>query len=253
MFTQKKFKRLYNALSKEYFKQQSNAYQVKRWKATMPRGGLRGKVDPDVNSRPSSLSRPSVSLRRPPTVYNRIKRLENTVNRIKPELQEFKSGRVTLSSVNALYGNDTDFSIVNNLRDSADFREKVLGDKWMSKGLLLRWFNDDGNVYVNRVVVYMPVRAGNSNTWDPANNAEFVENPDMTAFKVLYDQTYTQRYALEYIHGKIYIPINRITAINSDSQNETVDKGQIRVKMYWGSASTTTNMEYAYSYFFHNI
>lgn len=217
----------------------------------MGKGGLRGKLDPDVNSRPSRMLSPSVSLRRPPTLNNRLQRLEHKVNRIKPEIQEFRVNRTTLTSLNALYSNEVDFSPTENLRDDSTFRDRVTGDKWMSKGLLLRWFNDDGQVYVNRVVIYMPSRAGSS--WAASTNGNYSDIPDSTAFKVLFDQTYTQKFALEYLNGKIYIPINRICMVNSDGTGDPIDKGNLRVKMYWGSGVGTTNMEYAYSYFFHNM
>lgn len=198
---------------------------------------LRGSYNPGSTSNASGNrgnlrgSRVRAVSSRSPTLSNKVRKLERQVRKLKPELKQFVT-----SAAGAPVGagfNKIDNSITRSLISWSEFRDNVNGDQWVNKGLQLNIKSASGAITLMRVVVYVPLRASNV-VWGPTGLTQI---PDMTAFSVLYDQTFSPDFSAGKMFVKAFIKMDRLTKYNSDG--DTIDRNNIRYMVMWETTSTS--------------
>lgn len=211
-------------------------------------GYLRGRVAPGNPSAGYNLrgSKPTKNATRKPTLKNKVDRLERSVAKLKPELQEYDVDRQLTSAV--VFNNNDDFDISDSLKDNASFRDWVTGDKWVNKLLTMQFTSLSAGISRVRVIVYTPKRAGNIGYSNGTN--VFTHQPDMTAFKVYYDNTFIPNSSASFLHEKIEVPIRSVTSYNSE--DDILDRNNIRIVFLWSSTAAGANLEYTANLYYHN-
>lgn len=181
-------------------------------------------------------SRPIINSRSIP-LANKVRRLEYLLNKQKPELQQYRANFSHTPSVVGV--NEKDHDVTLEFVGDPSFRDRVLGDCWYNKKLVLKFFPLDNGSTTLRMIVYIPEKP--SSVWSPATNYQFTQMPDHTAFKVLHDKTYTKTHSTTRLNGTVSVNLgNLLTKYNSDAS--TVDSGAIKIKFFW--YSTTSNPMY---------
>lgn len=183
-----------------------------------------GILSTDVGNLRGSRRTRRVVAAQPPTLANKVKRLEIQVAKQKPELQSQRTeygatiGSAGVSTATTDVGGD--------FVAAADFRDMVTGDKWANKFMLLN-LNDitRGATAKYRVCVYVAKRP--SLVFVPATNHEFDAIPDSSNFHVLYDEVLTPANN-QHISIKEKINMNNMVSIY-DHDNSVFAKGQIRI------------------------
>lgn len=194
-----------------------------------------------------SISLPTKPLpnRTSPTLANKVRRLEYLLNKQKPELQQY---RANFSDPSVIGISTYDHDFTNALIADSTFRDRVLGDRWYNKKLLLKFFPADNGATTVRVIIYLPTKS--TSTWSPSTNFFFTQIPDHTAFNVLHDKIYTKSHSTTRINGSVLVNLNNLLTYY-DSDSGLVDSGSIKMKVIW--YSTTSNpMYFSSSLYFTN-
>lgn len=192
-------------------------------------------------------SRPPMYFGGPPTLANKIKRLEYKVNNLRPELKEFRTN-ATFQAPNGI-GSLTTYQPTEDLIASPGFRNNVLGDRWRQTHLIIKFFGEDANLDDVRLMVYVP-KSGTANHTPPAPY-RFTAMPDMSDVTVLADRQWTAIDPALTIHGTMKVPLKNITAL-FDSTNTTLERGAVKIMVVTKSRAVT-NLFISYSYYYSNI
>lgn len=162
----------------------------------------------------------------------RLKRLEREVNKQKPELQQFRINRST-SSIAGVARND--FDVTADLVGSADFRDRISGDRWINKSIRVSLDGASNALSKVRIIVYSPTRA--SSLFIPATGFEFTQPLDHTAYRVFMDKSFTKAHSTQFLTAAVNCSLrNYETLYNSDGSTE--DRNVIRVCLIWRSTTT---------------
>lgn len=168
---------------------------------------------------------------RPPTLRNKVARLERVVARARPERQTYTDGNNT-ASISAGYGS-VDVDLTNEFISSAGFREKITGDKWYNEALKFMFYTSNGQINHVRVVVYKHNRPSGAISWG-TSTASFTLLPDPSAVTIYYDRTFTQiASAATQIHGYGFCRCRNQTIYNSDSN--VIENNAIRIAFIYNA------------------
>lgn len=227
----KKFKRLHRSLNKEYYRQQSLSYQYDM---------LRGTVNNLQQSRGTKRT-----LRvGPPTLANKIKRLERKVAHNTPGLNYFTRLSNPVSDVISSFNYQVaTFSPSDTYVTDPQYRNEITGDTFYNKWLKLMYTDDASGtpgssaVLQMRIVVYSPKLA--DTIFKPSDTAAgFATLPDPSAFNVYLDETIQDPNSLQALHFSRIIQLrNKVTEYNGS--NTTMERGPINVTVLF--QNTTNN------------
>lgn len=174
----------------------------------------------------------------------RIRRLEAQISKHRPELQQFRNNLTETTVVSPT--NTADIDISRIFVDSPQFRDKVSGDRWVNKQLILNIHANDSGPGKLRIICYTPLRP--DVIFAPATNYFYTQPLDHTAWKVHYDKTFNKRYAVQLLSQRCIIDLgNMQTLYNSDADN--FDRNNVKLKLIWQS-TTAQGLNISYEYYF---
>jgi len=192
----------------------------------------------------------------PPTLANKLKKLERQVAKNKPELLQFRYNDTIANTV--VGTNVFNIDISDDLTKWGSFRDNVTGDKWVNRQIHLNCFTEIDLIECARLVVYMPKNA--FSIWSPSTGFEFVDQPDISAFKVLHDKiVYPNSSLIDTVNGggsrfscHAKVNMNNTTVWNSSSGN--FEKNRLRAVLIYSTPQDVANIQfnYGYSYLFTN-
>lgn len=184
----------------------------------------------------------------PPTLANKVRRLEYKINRLRPELKEFRSNITYAVPVGI--GSLQTFTPTQDLIASPNFRDNVLGDRWRQCQLVIKLKGEDANLDTVRVMVYIPKSGAADHV--PANPFRFTSMPDMSDVTVLADRLFEPSDPALTVHGTMKVPLNNVTALY-DSTNTTLERGALKIMVVTASSGAVSNLFMSYSYYYSNI
>lgn len=180
-----------------------------------------------------------------PNVQAQINQLKRRVNRNAAAKCYFRKTSDPSAPV-GIGGNEV--VITDDLIADSSFPLNISGDSFCNQWLKLSGLVDYSNTAF-RVIVYRPVKAGNTYSL-PTTKSELVRIPDPAAFYVYADFFINQKETTTDMGWKRYIPLRNMQTIYNRSSS-TLEKGDIHIQFSWEKTNTagphTTGLQLCYT------
>lgn len=141
-----------------------------------------------------------------------------------------------------------EYNITTDLVSDTSYDKNVSGDTFVNKYLKLSGLVDYANTAF-RVIVYRPVKAGNTYAL-PTDKMELVRIPDPAAFHIYADFYVNQKETTTDLGWKRYIPLRNLQTIYNRSSS-TLEKGDIHIQFLWDKTNSAkphaTSMQLCYT------
>jgi len=191
----------------------------------------------------------------PPTLPNRVKRLEVKVARNAPSTEHHL---LNVSYVNSGSGaNIQTTNVTNSFATSAEFRDKILGDSFFNKGLQFRMTTTRADCERMRMIIYIPKRQ--NGTWAPDLQFAYTEIPDPAEYTVLFDKVMLPKFGYETggaptIRGT-YLQINGYAKSKSKViiDDGNIQRNPMKVALVWDSTTAAASTQLRASYNYHVV
>lgn len=170
---------------------------------------------------------------RPPTLSNKVKKLEREVGRLKPTLEDFRWNNTFVTVIGKSIHNLT---VTEDIKDDADFRKKLLGDEWYNKQITCCFGATSANITRARIIIYSPKRGGSA-AFAPSTGYEFVQVPDNTAWTVFSDTLHVAYTTNQPLTARVQASLkNYKTQYNSDGN--IVERNNIKIYLVYQATTT---------------
>lgn len=162
-----------------------------------------------------------------PTVQNQIAALNRKINRQRPAKCYFRALLQPAASAGVGFNEVT---VSSSIIADGEYRNNVTGDVYINKWIKLNGISDL-STEVLRVVVYRPLKTGNSYT-GPVTQGDLVRLLDPAAFHVYHD-SFVNKTSETNDHGyKRFINLGNLRTVYNGSAS-SLESGDLRVMWMW--------------------
>lgn len=175
---------------------------------------------------------------RPPTIHNKVAKLERQVNKLKPTVEDFMFNG-TLST--AIGTNVHNIDVTSAIIGDPNFRDRINGDEWYNHRLILN-LQSLSNLTRARIIIYSPKRADQN--FVPTTSYEFSDFPHKEQHTVYLDTLQSNAYSAQHWVSRAIAKLLS-TKTQYDSDSTTVTKSPIKMCIIYRSTSVDV-VRYAY-------